>query len=143
MNKFIEKISQIENLKYELLNDLKADESLSKVEKLKLIDENNLFSIDPFIQHPFHDLMFKHKQHLETLYPNEYFSLYEVFNSDMPRYGIVNLCYYVENIKEEETYKVLIGDNEYEHLYLKGKEIIDHIYEWVLYNRCIKYVYDW
>ena len=132
----------IEDAKFKLLNAIINDNEISKVEKLRLIDDNNLFTIDSYICHVFDD---QYKQEYlnkigQRAIIDDWFHMRE-YN----RHETVNLADVVENIEDDEDDMITIFTNRSnrETFEISKYEFIDTAYDWCIKNKCIGFQIDW
>lgn len=162
----IEKYSEFQNklkdMKSQMLKDVISDESLSKLEKLKLISDNELMGFDSAWCDPFYEKY--HKTYITIVSETPEFkakwgkyptmklenavSTDDFFvNNHYERHQLINLSDIAEMIDVEwdDSQKVLIYTNRTtkDTFQITKEEFIDTIYEWVIKNKFIGFELDW
>jgi hypothetical protein len=156
MNNMTEQLKQlnkqIEVLQKEQEELILEDNQLSKIEKLKLIDEYSLFSTEPYIQGVFKDVEENWAKELKIKYPRDRSFIFDDFIIDKgtySRYETINLLTIIESIVEDEKDN---GNCSIEVLTVRGledtytmttTEVIEHICDWCLTKKCIEFTLDW
>ena len=135
----------IKEAKDKLLNAIISDNEISKVEKLQLISDNELFKTQVYICDPFEEYR---KEYLDIL-KNKGVSnpIVDDFNHqrDYSRHEIVNLAEIVEWVNDDEDDLITIYTNRRTNDVFKISryEFIDTVYNWCIKNKTIAYEIDW
>lgn len=141
----------IKEAKDKLLDAILTDTEISKVEKLLLISDNDLFKTESYICHPF-----------DESYRQEYLDILKKKGENRPiiddwfhqqeyqRHEVINLADIVENVNEdgyygEEDNLITIYTNRTtkDKFKISKYEFIDTIYDWCVKNKCIAFELDW
>lgn len=139
----------IKEAKDKLLNAILTDTEISKVEKLCLISENDLFKTNSWICDPFHDEYFKEyeSQLAKKGVTNPCIDSW-VHNRDLQRHETVNLAEILEYMDEDdddndELITIYTNRRTSDTLKISKYEFVDTIYDWCIKNKCIAFEIDW
>ncbi len=141
---------QFKEIKEELIQSIISNDSLSKIEKLKLFDENNLFIIDGYIGRIFDKQKDAFKKFLKfTLNYNEIYT-YDYFDiNEYSRHTAINLYHLLLSyIKEANDIDfndkfIIILKSEDNNFKISINEFIDIVYDFCIENKMIGFTYDW
>jgi len=148
----------IKEAKDKLLNAILTDTEISKVEKLCLISENDLFKTNSWICDPFHDEYFKEYEsqlakkgvtnpcidswvHNRDPFSNNGTVLFRFL-----RHETVNLAEILEYMDEDdndELITIYTNRRTSDTLKISKYEFVDTIYDWCIKNKCIAFEIDW
>jgi len=147
-----EKIDAIAAAKSDLLDTIINVSDLAKHEKLKLIQENDLFTVRPWVQHPFAKYEDQFKQQIGE---QSFYIFDEPMHEYVGRHQIVDIASVIEGYIEEVEYakeededfsemvSILSERKSNQEFKVSLTELIDHLYEWVIENKCVEYKFDW
>jgi succinate dehydrogenase flavin-adding protein (antitoxin of CptAB toxin-antitoxin module) len=132
-----------------LLNAIIDDPELSKVDKLSLISDNNLFKTLSWIQDVFKpykeeyiDIVKKNPLYTRSYDPiiDDYFQ-----HREYSRHETVNLAEMVEYMDEEDDELITIFTNRTtkDVFKISKYEFIDTVYDWCIANKAIAFEIDW
>lgn len=138
----------IKEAKEKLLNAILNDNEISKVEKLQLISDNDLFGSQSWICDPFEDEY--HSEYLEQLkskgITNPIVDDY-IQHQGYSRYETVYMVDLVENIayakNEDDLITIYTNRNTNDKFKISRYEFIDAVYDWCVKNKIISFVVDW
>jgi len=135
----------IKEAKDKLLNAILNDTEISKIEKLGLINDNDLFKTDSWICDPFHDEYYEEYMNIlkEKGVLNPIIDSW-VHNQDYDRHQTVNLAEIVEYADEgSELITIYTNRKTPDVLKISKYEFVDTIYDWCIKNKCIAFEIDW
>ena len=134
----------IKEAKDKLLDTILSDNELSKVEKLRLIDENDLFGSDPYMCNVFPEY---YKEFSEELRRKGLMCIIDDWfhKQEYQRHENVNLADVVEFIEEydEDLITIMTNRGSDDILQISKYEFIDSIYDWCIKNKKIGFEIDW
>ena len=147
---------KISSLKEEALQEVINDNSLSKVQKLRLIDDYDLLDYHEWINHPFaewNDEVFELERIEAQKLLNEgkitYFHQSSMVDDDINHHcenkgERISYADYLDSIEEyEDKIPVLTTRNPHITLYKTYEEVVDYLYDYCLMNKIIGHVFDW
>lgn len=138
----------IKDAKDKLLNAILTDNEVSKVERLRLISDNDLFRTDSWICDPFHD---EYYQEYMDLLKEKGASRNPIVddwthNNEYQRHQTVNLADIVENIEEDDDgglITIYTNRTTPDVFQISKYEFVDAVYDWCIKNKCIAFEIDW
>lgn len=160
----IEKYNDFQNkmkeLKAQALKDIINDNELSKVDKLKLISNNDLMETNSCVCDPFEkyqddyltkvasDPNYEYRKYYTDINRLKSSVIVDDFftNRDYQRHQVVDLSEIASYIDSEDPNdKILIYTNRSSKLkcFISPKEAVDTIYDWVISNNTIAFEIDW
>lgn len=137
----------IKEAKDKLLNAILTDTEISKVEKLLLINDNDLFEINSWICDPFYSEYYKEyesqlaKKGVTSPCIDDWLRLF-----DYQRHEIVNLAKILEHMDErkgDSLITIYTNRTTTDKFQISKYEFIDTIYDWCIKNKCIGFEIDW
>lgn len=138
----------IKEAKDKLLNAILTDTEISKVEKLLLISDNDLFKTNSWICDPFHDEYFKeYESQLAKKGVTNPFSI--LLLHYLQRHETVNLAEILESMYEDDEddnnglITIYTNRRTSDTLKISKYEFVDTIYDWCIKNKCIAFEIDW
>lgn len=145
-NKFEEKYNSILELQDSLFQDIiNSDEP--KYDKLSYIAQYHIWQSNNWIQHPFKELQKNAHEQLKLKFPDKYINFEERIHSWKERYSQVNIADYLEcNYNEDENQKITVlkcSLGEEYNIKMTFTELVNHLYDWCIENKCIEYTLDW
>ena len=152
--KIKENINNLVSAKKQLIKSLIQEETLTKIEKLDLIKEYNLFELDGYICDPFKE---KYEQDFinelkSEMIEDKFFIVDSIIDdSDYDRHQTVyftdiiqDLIYSLEDATNlNEEVKVLSCRGVKDTLNKSVNELIDVVFEYAITNNTIGFVFDW
>lgn len=154
-----DKIEKMNSLRKEILSDILGNNELTKLGKLKLITEQRLWRVHPYVQNEFKDweneCNEKEKESrlkdtktvrgfVYDCTTNDSF----LRNDNKDKYATYIYIDEINNILEEyeltDDFLVMTNRGDYEtKLYKKVSEVIDRICDYCLENEIIGFTFDW
>jgi hypothetical protein len=140
----LEKINQ---LKEQLLQEI-LDSDLTKIEKLKQIDDSQLFGINCYIQHIFSEQEEKLENLVKEKTGQKWAIVDDFFHDgEYERYRTINLYEILKSYFEdkENFEKITIATNRSTEdiIEVTYEEFEDIIYNWCISNKMIGFIMDW
>jgi hypothetical protein len=147
-----EKIATITAAKEDLLNTIINDPDLSKHEKLNAIQENNLYPVHSWVQHPFKKYEDQFKQQIGE---QSYYRFDELIHEYAARHQTIDIAAVIEGYIEEVEYTKEEDEDFSEMVIILSErasgqefkvpltELIDHLYDWAIEHKCVEYTFDW
>lgn len=135
----------IKEAKDKLLDAILTDTEISKVDKLCLISDNDLFKTDSCIRDPFYDEYYKEyeSQLSKKGVRNPCIDSW-VSNRDFQRHEIVNLADELEYMDEDDGLITIYTNRRTDDtLKISKYEFIDAVYDWCIKHKCIAFEIDW
>ncbi len=152
---------QIKKLEEKRIQEILDDDSLSKIEKLKLLENENLFTIASYIQHEFRKWEEEAKE-LEKLKaeqefannkdPNKHFyhskmtdSIFDPSLGIHEKYETVSYADALENLETDENDMVVVITTRNPHIkLLKSKqEVIDVVFDFCVQHKYHSFKINW
>jgi hypothetical protein len=145
-----EKLQAIED---ELLQAILSDESQTKLDRLQLIDSNNLFKTEAYLQRPLKEKYLDQLKELAKSKGRDYVidENWPIINTDYLNRGerisiAEQLLYTFENLEDEghEDGITIISDRTTgEEIKISYEQLESEIYEWCVKNKTIAFHFDW
>lgn len=138
----------IKEAKDKLLNAILTDTEISKVDKLCLISDNDLFKTNSWICDPFRDEYYKEYeiQLAEKGVTNPCIDDWS-HERDYQRHQTINLADILEEIvdegDEDELITIYTNRRTNDTFKISKYEFIDTVYAWCIKNKCIAFDIDW
>lgn len=155
------KLDKLNNLKEEIVNEILADESLSKIEKLEKIEKNKLWGYATYIQDEFPEWTEEFKKELgvahpciDSMFDPSHFKheKYETVSySDELKYLEDHFEDYADDYDEDEdevmntvaTYPVLTNRTNDKKVWKTKEQIIDAVFKHCVKEKIVGYKNDW
>lgn len=159
--KFTDFNQKMKAMKEEALSDIIADTTMSKVEKLEFISQNNLMETESSWCDPFQDKYLDDyiNKVIETPEFKEKWGKYNLTNSrnyvttddyfvnrDYQRHEVIDLADLAIDVSESNpSDKITIYTNRStkDSCQITPQEFVDTIYDWVIKNNTIAFELDW
>lgn len=154
MNENIKTLTEkLQAVKDELLQAILSDESQTKLDRLQLIDRNNLFKTADYIQRPLKEKYLEQLKELVKVKGRDYVidESWPIINTDYlnrgQRVSIADqLLYTFENLEDEgyEDGITIISDRTTrEEIKISYEQLESEIYDWCVKNKTIAFHFDW
>jgi hypothetical protein len=156
--------ARIKNLKEELINEVLNDNTISKLEKLRVISDENLFPYASYIVSPFHDTKY-YREYLEIVSQNpEYQKRYNhdrtgrschaedyFHRREYDRHQTIDFADTLEwmddDYDDDESDKkgivIFRNSTTKDVCSITSEQFIDCIYNWCVKNKKIGFIFDW
>ena len=131
----------IARAKEKFLNTIIEDNTISKIEKLQLISDNDLFGTKGWIQ----DLFTEYEEEFKVKLGGRAM-LDDWFHfQEFERHRMVNLAEIFEYFNEDDDDMITILKDRYtgKTFKISKYEFIDTVYDWCIKNKCIGFQWDW
>jgi hypothetical protein len=154
MNENIKTLTEkLQAIKDELLQAILSDESQTKLDRLQLIDSNNLFKTEAYLQRPLKEKYLDQLKELAKSKGRDYVidENWPIINTDYLNRGerisiAEQLLYTFENLEDEghEDGITIISDRTTgEEIKISYEQLESEIYEWCVKNKTIAFHFDW
>jgi hypothetical protein len=154
MNENIKTLTEkLQAVKDELLQAILSDESQTKLDRLQLIDSNNLFKTEAYLQRPLKEKYLDQLKELAKSKGRDYVidENWPIINTDYLNRGerisiAEQLLYTFENLEDEghEDGITIISDRTTgEEIKISYEQLESEIYEWCVKNKTIAFHFDW
>jgi hypothetical protein len=154
MNENIKTLTEkLQAIKDELLQAILSDESQTKLNRLQLIDSNNLFKTADYIQRPLKEKYLEQLKELVKVKGRDYVidESWPIIDADYfnrgQRISIADqLLYTFESLEDEghEDGITIISDRVTgEEIKISYEQLESEIYEWCVKNKTIAFHFDW
>jgi hypothetical protein len=154
MNENIKTLTEkLQAVKDELLQAILSDESQTKLDRLQLIDSNNLFKTEAYLQRPLKEKYLDQLKELVKSKGRDYVidESWPIIDADYfnrgQRISIADqLLYTFESLEDEghEDGITIISDRVTgEKIKISYEQLESEIYEWCVKNKTIAFHFDW
>jgi hypothetical protein len=154
MNENIKTLTEkLQAIKDELLQAILSDESQTKLDRLQLIDSNNLFKTEAYLQRPLKEKYLEQLKELVKVKGRDYVidESWPIIDADYfnrgQRISIADqLLYTFESLEDEEHEDgiTIISDRVTgEEIKISYEQLESEIYDWCVKNKTITFHFDW
>ena len=154
MNENIKTLTEkLQAVKDELLQAILSDESQTKMDRLQLVDSNNLFKTADYIQRPLKENYLDQLKELVKIKGRDYVidESWPIIDADYlnrgQRVSIAEQLLYTFESLEDEGYEdgiTIISDRTTgEEIKIGYKQLESEIYDWCVKNKTIAFHFDW
>jgi hypothetical protein len=154
MNENIKTLTEkLQAIKDELLQAILSDESQTKLDRLQLIDSNNLFKTEAYLQRPLKEKYLEQLKELVKVKGRDYVidENWPIIDADYfnrgQRVSIAEQLLYTFESLEDEGYEdgITIISDRYtgEEIKISYEQLESEIYEWCVKNKTIAFHFDW
>jgi hypothetical protein len=154
MNENIKTLTEkLQAIKDELLQAILSDESQTKLDRLQLIDSNNLFKTEAYLQRPLKEKYLEQLKELVKVKGRGYVidENWPIIDADYfnrgQRVSIAEQLLYTFESLEDEGYEdgiTIISDRTTgEEIKISYEQLESEIYEWCVKNKTIAFHFDW
>jgi hypothetical protein len=154
MNENIKTLTEkLQAVKDELLQAILSDESQTKLDRLQLIDRNNLFKTEAYLQRPLKEKYLEQLKELVKSKGRDYVidDNWPIIDADYlnrgERISIADQLFYTFESLEDEGYEdgiTIISDRVTgEEIKISYEQLESEIYDWCVKNKTIAFHFDW
>jgi hypothetical protein len=154
MNENIKTLTEkLQAIKDELLQAILSDESQTKLDRLQLINSNNLFKTEAYLQRPLKEKYLEQLKELVKVKGRDYVidENWPIIDADYfnrgQRVSIAEQLLYTFESLEDEGYEdgITIISDRYtgEEIKISYEQLESEIYEWCVKNKTIAFHFDW
>jgi hypothetical protein len=134
----------IKEAKDKLLNAIINDNEISKIEKLQLISQNDLFKTDSYIRDPFEEYRDEYIEELKKKGVTNPITDNYIDHMEYDRHRVIDMSELLEYLDDEDDLITIYTNRRTDDKFkISRYEFIDTIYDWCIKNKTIAFENDW